>query len=270
VVIGDGAATEGGELLGEWNLLPGQSPIRLWAQGADFAVSSGTLGIFTVRPRTATVEVPGEGHPLAREAFLWATPTSVLVTVAGDLLLHAAAVEVSGQAILLTGPGRAGKTTLAAALHNAGHRLLSDDAVRITFEGGRPRAFPGPALLRLRHDVAAQLPVEDMRAMMSTSEKVFLSPESARRGSGDPVPVAAVVSLGWADQGIQMIPSPLEDSLALLWPRAFYLPSEESRRTVFHGLMSLLEAVPTYLLHRPPDFSHLERVISQLTAGSPV
>jgi hypothetical protein len=269
VILGEGVESEGGQLLGEWNLLPGQSPIRLRAQGDDFVVSSGALGIFTVRPGMATIEVPSSGHPLAREAFLWATPTSVLVTLAGDLLLHAAAVEVSGRALLLTGSGRAGKTTMAAALHNAGHRLLSDDAIRISFESGQPQALPGPALLRLRHDVAGQLPVKEMQALMSTTEKVFLCPEPDRRGTGDPIPVAAVVSLDWAED-VRMTPSPLEESLALLWPRAFYLPSEESRSSVFHGLMNLLEGVPTYRLLRPPDFAQLERVISQLTAGSPV
>jgi hypothetical protein len=51
------------------------------------------------------------------------------------LVLHAAGVSRAGQGLLLIGPGRAGKTTLAAALNASGWALLSDDVIPVTLEG---------------------------------------------------------------------------------------------------------------------------------------
>ena len=51
------------------------------------------------------------------------------------LVLHAAGVSRAGQGLLLIGPGRVGKTTLAAALNASGWELLSDDVIPVTLEG---------------------------------------------------------------------------------------------------------------------------------------
>ena len=64
----------------------------------------------------------------------------------GDTALHAAAVEVDGQAVVLGAPGTFGKTTLAAAFHAAGHRLLSEDTTCIRgVRGAACRARTGDA-----------------------------------------------------------------------------------------------------------------------------
>jgi hypothetical protein len=47
------------------------------------------------------------------------------------LWLHAATVEVDGRALVITGPSRAGKSTLAKALVGQGGKLVSDDKLRV-------------------------------------------------------------------------------------------------------------------------------------------
>lgn len=61
---------------------------------------------------------------------------------AGVICLHAAGVEFAGRLVVFPNIRRAGKSTLSAALAQAGHRVFSDDVV--------PLAFPaqGPPLAR--------------------------------------------------------------------------------------------------------------------------
>lgn len=64
------------------------------------------------------------------------------------VLLHAAALERDGRAVLVGGPSGAGKTTLALALVRAGLRLLSDDFAPLGRADGFVHAFPKALGLR--------------------------------------------------------------------------------------------------------------------------
>ena len=48
---------------------------------------------------------------------------------AGEFVIHASAVEIDGRLAVFLGETGAGKSTLAASLHNAGHSLIGDDAL---------------------------------------------------------------------------------------------------------------------------------------------
>ena len=69
-------------------------------------------------------------------------------------ILHAAALEVDGKALVLCGPSGAGKTTLTLALAGRGLRLLTEEVVWIDRSGtvrGLPRPIHIPAGSR-QHD----------------------------------------------------------------------------------------------------------------------
>jgi excisionase family DNA binding protein len=72
--------------------------------------------------------------------------------------LHASAVEIDGRAVLLAGDSGRGKSTLAAALCQAGGRLLADDLsiVRLNEEGA-PVVEPASSRVWLIRDVASQM-----------------------------------------------------------------------------------------------------------------
>ncbi|MFA6019205.1 MAG: HPr kinase/phosphatase C-terminal domain-containing protein [Rhodospirillales bacterium] len=57
-------------------------------------------------------------------------------------LVHATAVALDGQGILLLGPSGSGKSDLALRLIGEGAFLISDDQVEIVTRGGRPLASP--------------------------------------------------------------------------------------------------------------------------------
>ncbi len=68
---------------------------------------------------------------------------ATLLQQRGFLLLHASAVEIDGVAVAFMGSSGWGKSTMAAALHARGHRLVVDDVVAIRFESGQPEVYPG-------------------------------------------------------------------------------------------------------------------------------
>ncbi|MBC7987952.1 MAG: HprK-related kinase A [Sphingomonadaceae bacterium] len=76
------------------------------------------------------------------------------------LLLHAAAVEREGRALLMTGVSGAGKSTLAALLGERGWRLMGDEFALLEMATGLVHAFPRAVSLKneavgLFGDVAA-------------------------------------------------------------------------------------------------------------------
>lgn len=72
------------------------------------------------------------------------------------LLLHAAAVERDGRALVLTGESGAGKSTLAALLQPRGWRLLADEFVLIDPATGLVNPFPRPISLKNAAIAAAE------------------------------------------------------------------------------------------------------------------
>ena len=64
------------------------------------------------------------------------------------LLLHAAAVERDGRAVVMTGESGAGKSTLAALLQARGWRLMADEFVLVDPDTGAIWPFPRPVSVK--------------------------------------------------------------------------------------------------------------------------
>jgi hypothetical protein len=264
VDLGRHTVTPSREFIQEWVFAGGRLPIRLFGVNGGYEVEAGDLGTYRISIAEPLVELPPDLEPVIAEAFLWSTPTAICAAAAGDVMLHAAAVEIDGRAIILTGDGGDGKTTLAAGFHRAGHRLLSDDTVRLSTIRSRPQLFPGPALIRLRNDMNAAIALDDVVKLWLGTEKTYLAPAEHRRGTSDPLPVAAIVMLEWGDYGFSPLPGPIDTGLASLWPRSFYLPTEWSRELVFQTLVGLLDTVPVYRMSRGRELASLNWAVATL------
>lgn len=118
----------------------------------------------------------------------------------GALALHGALVDFDGRALLIVGPGRAGKSSLACALWRAGGALLTDDVTLLDLATATAR--PGPRRVALRAGSAVLLGddlwqrIVAARSSTATDEGWCFHPADV---DGRPVPratrVAAVVFL---------------------------------------------------------------------------
>jgi len=253
----------------EWSPLPGNPfHAKLWRAADGDRLWIEDLGWYAVDPAAGTIRVPAAADPVSREERLWGIPTSLCIVARGDQTLHAGSVEVDGSAILVGAPGRHGKTTLVAAFHAAGYRLLSEDTTRCR-PAAEALAFPGPAMLRVRRDSFERLGVPDATVIGEDPDRVHLSIDPGRRGTADPLPIAGIVLLREADE-IQLERVQPELAIPDLWALAFKLPTDQDRARCFDAVGRLVSSVPVWNLHRPLQYETLEGVIDavvSLTAG---
>ena len=86
---------------------------------------------------------------------------ALLLHQRGVLVLHASAIAAHGKGVIFLGNKGAGKSTMASAMLAAGHELLTDDLVAISFAAGeRPTIAPGFPQLKLAEDAAAVVSVK--------------------------------------------------------------------------------------------------------------
>jgi hypothetical protein len=254
----------GDDLLLEW-LPSAELPLeaRLYSDGRAFRLWIGDGGWFSVEPDEGRVLVPPDGG-LRTEERLWGIPSLLCFRARGDLPLHAAAVEAGGRAIVLAAPRTYGKTTMAAAFHRAGHRVLSEDTSCVRL-AGEPCVVPGPAMLRVRHDVAEALELPRARRLGEDPDRVHYALDEP--GDCTPVPLAAVVFLDEHDGAAGLEPVEQPEAIRDLWALSFRLPSEDDVGRSFAGVADLASAVPAFRLRRPLDLASLEDHVALVLAG---
>jgi hypothetical protein len=254
----------GDRLLVEWQPtadLPLEA--KLFADGRAYRLWIGDGGWFSIDPGRRRIEVPAGGG-LRTEERLWGIPALLCFGARGDLPLHAAAVEADGGALLLAAPRTYGKTTAAAAFHRAGHRVLSEDTSCVAL-GPEPAVVPGPAMLRVRHDVARALELPRTRRVGESDDRVHFALDEP--GDCTPVPLRAVVFLEQADEP-EVVPVEQPEAIRDLWALSFRLPTEEDVSRSFAGVADLASAVPAFRFRRPLSLDalgdHVDLVLSRV------
>ena len=125
---------------------------------------------------------------------MWGLPTLLCFLHRGDLPLHASAVQVGDGALLIGAPARFGKTSLAAAFWRTGYRVLNEDLSCVRLP--EPSVLPGPALLRMRLDMAERLGVAADPSAIDDGVRVRLAIGGDRAGDSRPVPLRGIVLPG--------------------------------------------------------------------------
>lgn len=154
-----------------------------------------SLADFVISPDRSSVvchEDPG-APPGFAAMLLEGTIAAYLLSVAGDCVLHASAVEVApGYGVAFVGPSARGKTTTAALLCAHGLPLLADDVLPVHLDGPLPRCGRGAAELRLRPGQAdvARMFAETAETRTTADGRIAVRP--AASPSRDPL-LATVV-----------------------------------------------------------------------------
>lgn len=259
----------GGSLVAEWTPVPGRrSWARLYGDGPRFRLWVENGGTFEIDPRAPSVAVPaGLETPVRREERLWGIPALLCFLERGDLPLHAAAVEVDGDAVLLAAPGYAGKTTLAAAFEAAGHRVLSEDVSCVRLSPA-PAVVPGPAMLRVRRDMAGRVPLPGARELAVGDDRVHFALDPSRRGDCSPLPLRALVFLRRGEGPMRLTPVTAAEALPDLWALAFRLPTGEDRERCFGSIAALADGIRVWNLERELTLDGLGDVIAMIRSDA--
>jgi hypothetical protein len=145
---------------------PSQGHVREYGTDAQY-LAWPDVGAFLIRGINAIdIEpAPGVSRPLLNFPLLGPV-MAVLLHRRGMLVLHASAIDVAGRSAIFLGPKGAGKSTTAAALVAAGHRLLTDDVLAIDFsDAGGPRIAPGFPQLKLSEDAVNKIILDEAFSM---------------------------------------------------------------------------------------------------------
>lgn len=126
----------------------------LEAAGDGLRLTIPEIADYELRGGSEIVVHPHEGVPERNlRLYLLGSAMGVLIHQRGLLPLHANAVEIGGRAIAFMGASGEGKSTLAAWLHDRGHRVIADDVCALDCRGeGAPQVHAGIPRLRLWRD----------------------------------------------------------------------------------------------------------------------
>lgn len=204
--------------------------------------------------RHVTVHPDPGGRDELLPVLVAGTVSAFLLMLAGGCVLHASAVDVDGAAVAFVGQSGRGKSTMAALLCAAGHRLVTDDVLLV--EPGPPATCAGGSMeVRLRpgsYELAATFPDPAASTRRTADQRLALGPPAvdARR-----YPLGAIVvpapSRTAADVAISRL-SPADAVVTLLsFPRIFGWQRHDVVVAQFEATSALAAAVPVYQARIP-------------------
>lgn len=190
------------------------------------------------------------------ESYLCAAVPKLL-TLAGDLVLHASAVRVGGETIAFLGASGAGKTTTAATLGALGHQVVAEDMLLL-------RALPGGAFFPVQAEAAAKTWAAEaaLRFAGSAGEHVAFMPPASEPHA----PLAPLTRVNFIDrrnrQGSTVGRRSLSqaETAGRLFANTFASSIElASRRALLAQVVALAAGVSGFELTMPDGLENLGR-----------
>ena len=189
----------------------------------------------------------------------------------GELVLHAGAVAVDGNAIAILGASGRGKSTTLAALATMGCPLVCDDMAALQVDdGGNTMIATSNLGLKLWSDSLRLLglavgPLPKVHAL--TEKRVVDLPHTDQTA----VPLAAILLAGpsaseTAGKITRMDPARAVMALAAQHYPPFLPLSGNEHRFWLASLGRLVASVPAYEINRPPSFEDLRPFCGRLMA----
>ncbi len=183
-------------------------------------------------------------------------------------MLHGAAVDVGGQAIVCLGDSGHGKSTLAAGFIARGATLLSDDLVRLSWDLDSPLVEAGSPQLSLMTDAFG--PLKDLGLDKTVSgqrpdiDKYILD----ARGTRVRANLAAILILEKPDASkshtVVEKQSATQSVLALMHNRYGRHWLETDSVADLDIFAELVKTTPVFLVTRPPGFDELMKSCSTI------
>lgn len=184
----------------------------------------------------------------------------------GEMVLHASAVLTEQGLVAFIGRSGKGKSTLSAALASCGCRLLSDDGLLLSMQGGGVQACATYSGLRLWPDslnhLFEQPPTTMAMASYSIKRRVTRQTDSL---TSTAFPLLAIYVLEGDGSTRILGLSPRSACVAMI-ANSFQLDVTDSARAarLLRSVGEIVNATPVFSLCYPRRFSELPRVCSVL------
>jgi len=187
----------------------------------------------------------------------------------GRLILHGSAIAIAGRAIGFLGSHGWGKSTVAAACHNEGHQMITDDVFAIDLDGAWPLVLPSFPQFKLWPKAARALGERPETLPIVHPEFDKRARRVMQRFSQLPVPIARLYILGRGTvPHIEHLSSQqgLHALLDFWYGRRFGSPWLRAidRRSYFVQSAALANGVRISRLLRPTDLSSLREQVRLL------
>lgn len=145
----------------------------------------------------------------AFQVYLLGRAFSFALVKGGFEPLHATAVTVGNRAVAFLADCGFGKSTLAAAFLQMGHRLITDDLLLLQTTAQGILAFPGPARIKLFPEMAHRFLGQDSNGVpLNPEAQKQIIPLTGSQSCIEPVPLTAIYALACpneANEAIQVV-----------------------------------------------------------------
>jgi len=228
------------------------------------------LGEILVSPNGRSLASYPDGQPSTDSfnVYLLTQALSFALVKRGFEPWHATAMAIDNKAAIFLGDCGFGKSTLAAAFLQEGHRLLTDDLLVLRKIQGTLLAYPGSPRIKLLPEMATKFLGDSVRGVpMNPHTHKLIIPLDQSQHCSDALPVGAIYALAPPSeiQGTEVHLSSLSQRqafLALLGStfNRTILDSTRLRRQ-FETAQALANTLPIKNLSYPRSFDDLPAVL---------
>lgn len=230
---------------------PPAQPFQTWRlpDGAEWALFFRVAAGYLLRfPGLADFEVSADG----RQVRAWPAPGATSATLhqlylnqvlplalskQGQIVLHASAVDIGGQAVAFVGPSGQGKSTLAASFATHGCGFLTDDGLHIQWHDGELTVMPSHPSVRLWEDSSAALGTDTLEvtpaAAYTRKARYLAGPSLAFCGEARPLRRIYVLG-GTAADGPRVHRAKPADAMMAMVRNSFLLDIDEQEMLARH------------------------------------
>lgn len=219
-------------------------------------------GVFLIDNGNKIVLIPApEASAKVIRFYIVGTVMSILLYQRKFLVLHGSVINIDGEAVIFLGNSGDGKSSTAAALHAAGHKLVNDDVAPITLSDRSAWLQPGFPQIKLSSETAETLGY-DFAALP------VIHPQESKRGYRpqhnflrSPLKIKRIYVLTYGDK---FASTPISASLATMElsrhsrPTTLHQPGDALH---FFQCADLVKQQTLYRLQRPKEL----RLLPQIT-----
>ncbi|MDT8759751.1 hypothetical protein MZO42_13695 [Sphingomonas psychrotolerans] len=255
--------------LGTAQHFPHGDPEALVATADGVVLAVANVARFRIcKGQTILVEPTPTASERNVRLFLLGSAMGILLHQRRILPLHANAVDLDGGAVAFMGMSGAGKSTLAAAFHDRGRSILSDDVCAVIADGNGFIAQPGIPRLRLWRDA-----VERSGRNLDDCERAFDALDKYTVGIGcdsrsAALPLRAIYLLSrHNDRAPEISPLSGLDAVEALVENTYrgrYVACFGDPQAHFATCLAISRTVPVFKLSRPWDTGVMGATIGRI------